>query len=108
MSHYIVIESGDSQHPDVVGSGVRTATDLAATGNEVTLFLLQNGVFLARRGARGDCIEAVQSANISVLADDFSLRERGIGADRLSPQVSPSPLEAIIDWLAAGSKVIWH
>ncbi len=108
MSHYVIVETGDSGEPGAPNPGIDLAANLAANGHDVTVFLVQNGVFLARRGAqRGDQL-GMHKARITLLADDFSLRERGIGADQLSPDVSPSPLESIVDRLAAGSKVLWH
>ena len=52
--------------------------------------------------------QAVGSDRVEVRADDFSLRERGISADRLQPGVTPSPLDLVIDRLAEGAKAIWH
>jgi hypothetical protein len=43
-----------------------------------------------------------------LLADDFSLRERGIGNDQLRSQIAPAPLETVVDALVRGAKVIWH
>ena len=45
---------------------------------------------------------------VTVLADDFSLRERGIPGDRLADKVQASSLEVVVDHLAEGRKVIWH
>lgn len=108
MSHYVIVETGDAADPATPNQGIETATNLAANGHDVTLFLVQNGVFFARRDARYDRHANARNAGITVLADDFSLRERGIGADQLSPDVSASPLESIVDRLAAGNKVLWH
>jgi len=43
-----------------------------------------------------------------VLADEFSLRERGIAANRLAGGVSASPLDVVVDQLAEGRKALWH
>ena len=51
---------------------------------------------------------SVADAGVQVLADDFSLRERGIVAQRLVSGVKPSPLDVVIDQLAEGRKVLWH
>jgi intracellular sulfur oxidation DsrE/DsrF family protein len=73
----------------------------------VTLFLVQNGVFPARRQAPGG-LEALARARVEVLADDFSLRERGIARDRLAAGVRAAPIETVIDRLAEGRKALWH
>jgi hypothetical protein len=42
-----------------------------------------------------------------VLADDFSLRERGIAPEGLVSGVSSAPLDVVVDQLADGRKAIW-
>jgi predicted peroxiredoxin len=84
------------------------AADLARAGHRVTLFLVQNGVLPARNGPMSKCLTELSQAGISILADDFSLRERGISNDRVADGVSPAPLDRIIDAMANGDKTIWH
>jgi hypothetical protein len=43
-----------------------------------------------------------------VLADSFSLKERGIDEKRLASGVAAAPLDVVLDALAEGAKVIWH
>ena len=107
MGKYLLIESSD---PFAAGDGdyyYGLAKDLATAGNTVTLFLVQNGVLAARAGARSTALAKV-AGGVSVLADDFSLRERGIAADGLIEGVAPAPLDTVIDYLADGAKVVWH
>lgn len=108
MSNYVIVQTGDSVEPGVPNPGTEIAANLAAIGHDVTVFFVQNGVFLARRGTQREEQTGAHKAGMTLLADDFSLRERGIGTDQLSPGVSPSPLESLVDLLAAGSKVLWH
>jgi intracellular sulfur oxidation DsrE/DsrF family protein len=107
MAKYLLIESRD---PFEVND-VLYFYDLAgvlAKDSEVTLFLVQNGVLPARRSARSRHLSDLAKAGVRVLADDFSLRERGIGADRLADGVRPAPLDVVIDQLAEGRKALWH
>jgi len=43
-----------------------------------------------------------------VLADEFSLRERGIKPDALREGVRSAPLDVLVDQLADGRKTMWH
>jgi len=43
-----------------------------------------------------------------VLADSFSLQERGISPNRLLAGITVAPLSTVIDHLAAGRKALWH
>jgi predicted peroxiredoxin len=47
-------------------------------------------------------------AGVEVLADEFSLRERGIAAGKLAEGVRSAPLSIVIDQLAEGRKALWH
>jgi predicted peroxiredoxin len=108
MTGYFLIESRDPLEASDVGAFYDLAANLASTGSPVTLFLVQNGVFPARGQAGSAALEAVARANVEVLADDFSLRERGIARDRLAAHVTTAPIETVIDRLAEGRKAIWH
>jgi len=108
MNRYLLIESLDPFESNDVGRHWEMAVDLARRGNRVTLFLVQNGVLAAREGARNDVLHSVAAAGVEVLADEFSLRERGIGAGALMARVKPAPLDVVLDRLAEGCKALWH
>jgi hypothetical protein len=43
-----------------------------------------------------------------VLADDFSLRERGIAPAGLIGGVRAAPIDSIVERMAAGWNALWH
>lgn len=108
MSNYVFIESRDPSEAADVHDCFNLASQLASDGDQVTVFLVQNGVLRARVGAMSEMLNPVIDAGVTLLADDFSLRERGIGPDRLRAGVASSPLETVIDGLAAGARTIWN
>lgn len=108
MADYLLIESRDPFDSADVPSYYTLAADLACAGNRVTLFLVQNGVLPARPGSRSAELEKLASGGVEILADDFSLRERGIEAARILKSVKAAPLDIVIDRLAAGCKAMWH
>ena len=108
MDRYLLIESLDPFDSNDVQSFYDLAALLRRDGSEVTLFLVQNGVLAARKSARSKALQTVAEEGVEVLADEFSLRERGIEAERLVPGVKPAPLDCVIDRLAAGHKALWH
>ena len=110
MAKYLLIESRDPFETNDVGTYFYDlAAGLAKEGNEVTLFLVQNGVLPARKSAKSEplCSKLAQSG-VTVLADEFSLRERGIPAARLATGVKAAPLDVVVDQLAEGRKALWH
>ena len=108
MGQYLLIESrdpfdsGDSQHFYDLAAG------LAKAGHAVTLFLVQNGVLPARQSGKSDALAALAGDGVEVLADEFSLQERGISSNRLATGVKPAPLDVVVDQLADGRKALWH
>jgi len=108
MAKYLLVESRDPFGSNDVANYYDIASGLAVDGNEVTLFLVENGVLPARRSSKSALLSKLASAGVTVLADEFSLRERGIGSDRLTDGVKASPLDTVIDQLAAGAKTMWH
>lgn len=108
MAKYVLIESRDPFESNDVVFYCDLAARLAGQGEGVTMFLVGNGVLPARVSANSDRLSALAKAGVEILADEFSLRERGIAADRLAAGVKSAPLDVVIDGLASGSKTIWH
>jgi predicted peroxiredoxin len=108
MAKYLLIESRDPFEYGDVGYFTEMAGSLAAGENEVTLFLVQNGVMMARKGARSP-VQGLLGGKVNVLADDFCLKERAISRGSLQPGVTVSNVDALVDLLAEdGVKAVWH
>jgi hypothetical protein len=108
MSAYLLIESRDPFEWSEVARTYELATQLRAAGHEVALFLVQNAVLPVRAGCRRAGLDRITGTGIDVLADDFSLRERGIAATALLNGIRPASIDFVIERMAAGWKTIWH
>ena len=108
MANYLLIESRDPFESNDVDFVYDLAKGLKDEGNGVTVFLVQNGVLPARPGPKSAPLAELSKAGIDVLADDFSLRERGIPEGNLASDVKAASLEVVVDQLAGGVKTIWH
>jgi hypothetical protein len=104
---YLLVESRDPFEIRDVLYFYDLAAALAAQG-EVTLFLVQNGVLPARPSRESRRLTELADAGVLVLADEFSLRERGIRGDGLAAGVAPAALDVVIEQMAEGRKVLWH
>jgi sulfur transfer complex TusBCD TusB component (DsrH family) len=108
MAKYLLIESRDPFDSSDTEYFSELVQGIARRGNETTLFLVQNGVLPARRGAKhNETISRLMQSNVQVLADGFSLRERAIGS--LVDGVKVSDMNELVDLLlGSGTKAIWH
>src|SRR5262245_47640824 len=107
-AHYLVVESRDPFESHGFARRCELLAALRADGADVTVLLVENGVIGARASARLRELEQLASSGVAVLADDFSLRERGIAASALAAAVKPVALDGVVDLIAAGAKVLWN
>ncbi|PZC48233.1 MAG: hypothetical protein C1O27_001118 [Chloroflexi bacterium] len=111
MANYLLVESRDPFEYGDSSYFYQVAQDLAGAGNSVTFCLVQNGVIPARKGVKDSPVEKLikDAPSVKVLADDFSLRERAISADKLVAGVSQASVDDLVDMLVtSGTKAIWH
>jgi hypothetical protein len=106
MAHYLMIESRDPFESNDVIHYYELSKGLVDAGNVVTLLLVQNGVLAARPSAHSATLSALGKSGVRVLADDFSLKERGIS--QLAEGVAAAPIDIVVDHLEAGHKTLWH
>ncbi len=109
MTRYVFIESRDPFESNDARFVLETATALRRSGHQVTVFLIQNGALAARRNARHTHLPGLAAAGVELLADDFSLRERGITKAEIGDGIRESNIEALVDMLIQEkTKAIWH
>ncbi|MBW2696740.1 MAG: DsrE family protein [Deltaproteobacteria bacterium] len=107
MSSYLLIETREPFDGREAQTCYGLATELAQGGSDVALFLIENGVLPARAGAASG-LDRLVADEVRILADEFSLSERGIDIHRLENGIEPADISEIIDALVAGAKAIWH
>ena len=111
MADYVLIESRDPFEFGDTTYMYQMAGDLVANGNRVTVYLVQNGVFCARKNVKNNPLVDLKqnSPSVRVEADDFSLRERGISTSGLAEGVNVSNVDDLVDHMMQGdTKVVWH
>ena len=109
MADYVFIESRDPFESRDTPFVSETASSLQQSGKDVAVFLVQNGVLGARKAAQISEIPRLAEAGVTVLADEFSLQERGIGPEDLAPAIRRSNIEELVDlMIQEKTKVIWH
>lgn len=107
MAKVLLIESRDPFEHAQTAHGTELAKGLLEQKDQVTLLLVQNGVLPARSCPASAPLSELARLGARVLADDLSLRERGIDAARLADGVRATSIDEVVDLLAAGAKVVW-
>ena len=109
MSNYVLIESRDPFDSPDTSFLADTAAALRKRGNNVTVFLVQNAVLAMRKRARQSPLPQLLESGVTVLADDFSIRERGIQSYECLGQVQIAAIEQLVDLVVReNTKAIWQ
>lgn len=109
MAKYLLVEARDPFDSADVSRFYDLAGGMADQAENVTVFLVQNGVLPTRRNSAAAAHVTKLASKATVLADGFSLRERGIGTGDLADGVEVSTIDRLVDLLAEdGRKVLWH
>ena len=110
MANYLLIESRDPFTSNDTSAYTELAMDLVKQGNDVTLFLVENGVFACRAAIEQNSLASIMGSKVEVLADSFSLRERGIGSSEWLEGVEAVEMDLLVDKIMdqPNTKVIWH
>lgn len=107
MSTYLLVGSEDPFD----GGGRRVyelAGALADHGERVAVYLVQNGVLGCRHESTVAADLSVLAKRVNTMADDFSLRERGISETEVVAGVRVAGIEEFVAAaMADGSKVLW-
>jgi sulfur relay (sulfurtransferase) complex TusBCD TusD component (DsrE family) len=109
MSRYLLIETKGPLEGGEYSFDL--GKQLREDRHDVTIYLLQDAVFAARRKfQRGEAlVSEARRHDLKLMADEISLRQRGVTGERLSPDVQRSTMPELVDLLMERSdKAIWH
>jgi len=107
MTAYVFIESRDPFESRDTTFVEQTAIAVRERGHAVTVFLVQNGVFAARKNTAR--LTRLAEAGVTLIADDLSLRERGIQREELADGIREAGIDSLVDVIGrANTKAIWH
>ena len=108
MTSYLLIESRDPIGSTAFERRCGLASALRADGADVTLFLVENAVLGARAAARLPVLGKLAKQGVEFFADEFALRERGIGGGEVAPAIRPAGIGTLVGLLASGARATWN
>jgi sulfur transfer complex TusBCD TusB component (DsrH family) len=109
MANYLLIETRDPFDSSDVEDLYDLAEGLADEANNVAVFLVQNGVLPVRKASAAGPRLAGMASKATVLADSFSLQERGIRPEEMAEGIQTTTIDRLVDLVVEdGRKVIWH
>ncbi len=108
MARYLIVDSRDLTEYTGARFIQKAAGQLQSAGNEVTLFLIENGVIAARKGSDvGAELAALARGGVRVVVDDVSCSARSI--TQFADGVASSNIDHLADLIVEGSdKVLWY
>ena len=104
----VPLDLGASRRGTDAGPSAFRIAGLSKAGNDVTLFLVENGVMPTRKSEHSAKLSELVDKGVEVLADDFSLSERGIDASVMTTGIKSASIDVVVDQLAEGRKAIWQ
>jgi hypothetical protein len=105
---YVLIETAGPWRGPGCARFVSDAVELCRAGHPVQLVLLQDGVTAALPGTVPELEEGL-GHGVELWADEFSLTQRGLPAQKLTPATRVvSMTEVALRILDPATRVVWH
>lgn len=104
---YLMIVSRDPGEYRSFDFVTNLAKDLSKKGNEVHFYLLENGVFAAKKG-NDHVANSLRGNGVKLYAEDVSLTVRGLNG-KTSDGLKVSNLDELVDLMMEKTdKVMWY
>ncbi len=106
MTNLLMVLSKDpytTETPDLV---LDIGLDAKAKGNDVSLYLVEDGVTAARKSEFGNKLAAAQKKGIKIYADDRAVLSRAL-TDKMIGPVMVKEIGTLLDFITGYDRVVW-
>ncbi|MCX9013904.1 MAG: DsrE family protein [Candidatus Methanoperedens sp.] len=107
MTNLLLVLSKDphtTETPDLV---LDIGLDAKAKGNDVALYLIEDGITAARKSTFGDKLAAAQSKGVKIFADDKAVLSRAL-TGKLIDGVEIKEISTLLDFIMDDyDRVVW-
>jgi sulfur relay (sulfurtransferase) complex TusBCD TusD component (DsrE family) len=106
MTNLLMVLSKDpytTETPDLV---LDIGLNAKEKGNDVTLYLIEDGVTAARKSEFGNKLAAANKKGIKIYADDKAVLSRSL-TNKLTGSVEIKEIGALLDFIMDYDRVVW-
>ena len=107
MTNLLMVLSKDpytTETPDLV---LDIGLDAKAKGNDVALYLVEDGITAARKSGFGDKLAAAQAKGVKIFADDKAVLSRAL-TGKLIDGVEVKEISSLLDFIMDDyDRVVW-
>ncbi len=106
MTNLLLVLSKDpytTETPDLVLDVVLNAKE---KGNDVSLYLIEDGVTAARKSEFGTRLETAQQKGVKIFADDKSVLSRSL-SNKMISGVDIKEIGSLLDYMMDYDRVVW-
>jgi sulfur relay (sulfurtransferase) DsrF/TusC family protein len=107
MAGYLIFASRDPFSEKSAEETFSWVESLGKNGDEITLFLVENGALAARRTPKAEVLTRLAKSGARVWVDELSAKERGIEESRIAEGIEVVALDKALDALGDGAKTFW-
>lgn len=106
MTNLLMVLSKDPYTTEVPDLVLDIGLDAKEKGNDVSLYLVEDGVTAARKSEFGNRLAAAHKKGIKIYADDKAVLSRSL-ANKLISWVEVKEIGTLLDFIMEHDKVAW-
>ncbi len=106
MTNLLMVLSKDPYTTETPDLALDIGLDAKEKGNDVSFYLVEDGVTAARKSEFGDKLSAAHKKGIKIYADDKAVLSRSL-TDKLISWVEIKEIGTLLDFIMEYDRVVW-
>ncbi len=106
MTNLLMVLSKDPYTTETPDLALDIGLDAKEKGNDVSFYLVEDGVTAARKSEFGDKLSAAHKKGIKIYADDKAVLSRSL-TDKLISWVEIREIGTLLDFIMEYDRVVW-
>ncbi len=106
MTNLLMVLSKDPYTTETPDLALDIGLDAREKGNDVSLYLVEDGVTAARKSEFGDKLSAAHKKGIKIYADDKAVLSRSL-TNKLISWVEIKEIGTLLDFIMEYDRIVW-